>query len=45
MTGHMRMERIDLDSSDYVQFMDDSHMMSVEGKRLICTRSHLNFDS
>lgn len=42
---HMRMERIDSDSFDYVQFMDDSHMMSVEGKRLIRTRSHLNFDS
>lgn len=39
------MERIDSDSSDDVQFMDDSYMMSDEGKRLICTRSHLNFDS
>lgn len=42
---HMRMERIDSDSFDYVQFMDDSYMMCVEGKRLIRTRSHLNFDS
>lgn len=39
------MERIDSDSSDYVQFMDDSYMMCVEGKRLIRTRLHLNFDS
>lgn len=30
------MERIDLDRFDYVQFMDDSYMMSVEGKRRIC---------
>lgn len=39
------MERIDSDSFDYVQFMNDSHMMSVEGKRRIRTRSHLNPDS
>lgn len=44
---HMRMERIDLDRFDYVQFMVHSlsHMMSLERKRLIRTRSHLNPDS
>lgn len=41
------MGRIDSDRFDYVQVMDHSHshMMSLERKRLIRTRSHLNFDS